>query len=134
MKLIKVYDNESNESGWAFLNAKGQLILNNSFENYLINTHLIIDEHNVIQPKETYQLNRLLQQEEQQAELIKERQQLKKLNSYVGERVIQAGITGVVTGVNKDSKRLIIKLGNDTKEWNIPTTEHHLAQNSHISP
>ena len=77
--------------------------------------------------EEAYQLNWLLQQEEQQAELIKERQQLKKLNSYVGERVIQAGITGVVTGVNKDSKRLIVKLGNDIKEWNIPTTEHHLA-------
>lgn len=127
MKLIKVFDNESTESGWAYLNNKGQLILNNSFEKYLINTHLIIDEHNVIQPKETRQLNRLLRQEEQQAELIKERQQVARLNSYVGEAVMQAGIKGVVTGVNKDSKRLIVKIGNDTKEWNIPTVEHHLA-------
>lgn len=127
MKLIKVFDDTNNESGWAYLNNKGQLILNNSFEKYLINTHLIIDEHNVIQPKETHQLNRLLRKEALQAEMIKERQQAAKLNSYVGEAVIQASIKGVVTGVNKDSKRLIIKIGNETKEWNIPTVEHHLA-------
>lgn len=126
MKLIKVFDNENHESGWAYLNYRGQLILNNSFEHYLINTHLIIDENNVIQPKETRQLNRLLLQEEQQAELIKERQQLAKLNSYVGKAVMQAGIKGVVTGVNKDSYRLIVKIGNETKEWNIPTVKHHL--------
>lgn len=127
MKFIKVFDNESTESGWAYLNAKGQLILNNSFEKYLINTHLIIDEHNVIQPKETRQLNQLLRKEEQQAELIRERQQVAKLENYVGEAVMQAGIKGVVTGVNKDSKRLIVEIGNETKEWNIPTVEHHLA-------
>lgn len=126
MKLIKVFDNENHESGWAYLNCRGQLILNNSFEHYLINTHLIIDENNVIQPKETYQLNELLEQEADQAELIKERQQLAKLNSYVGKAVMQAGIKGVVTGVNKNNYRLIVKIGNETKEWNIPTVKHHL--------
>lgn len=127
MKLIKVFDDTNNESGWARLNSRGQLILDNSFDGYLINTHLIIDDNNVIQPKETHQLNRLLRQEALQAEMIKERQQLDKLNSYVGKVVTQAGIKGVVTDVNKDSKRLIVKIGNDTKEWNIPTVEHHLA-------
>lgn len=127
MKFIKVFDDTNNESGWARLNARDQLILNNSFDGYLINTHLIIDDNNVIQPKETHQLNQLLRQEALQAEMIEERQQLDKLNSYTGTIVIQAGIKGVVTGVNKDSKRLIVKIGNDTKEWSIPTVEHHLA-------
>lgn len=126
MELIKVFDNENHESGWAYLNLQGQLILNNNFKNYPTNTRLFIDENNVIQPNETRQLNRLLLQEEDQAELIKERQRLAKLESYVGKAVMQAGIKGVVTGVNKDSYRLIVKIGNETKEWNIPTTEHHL--------
>ena len=126
MKLIKVFDDDNHESGWAYLNSRGQLILDNSFDGYPINTHLIIDDNNVIQPIETHQLNRLLRQEVQQAKLIKERQQLDKLNSYIGKAVMQAGIKGVVTGVNKDSKRLIVKIGNDIKEWNIPTVKHHL--------
>lgn len=126
MKLIKVFDNENHESGWAYLNYQGQLILNNNFENYPENIRLIVDDNNVIQPDETRQLNELLEQEAEQAELIKERQQLAKLESYVGEAVMQACIKGVVTGVNKDSYRLIVKIGNETKEWNIPTTEHHL--------
>lgn len=126
MKLIKVFDNENHESGWAYLNYQGQLILNNNFENYPENIRLIVDDNNVIQPDETYQLNELIEQEAEQAELIKKRQQLAKLERYVGKAVMQAGIKGVVTGVNKDSYRLIIKIGNETKEWNIPTTEHHL--------
>lgn len=126
MKLIKVFDNENHESGWAYLNVRGQLILNNNFENYPENIRLIVDDNNVIQPDETYQLNQLLEQEAEQAELIKERQQLAKLESYVGKEVMQASSKGAVTGVNKDSYRLIVKIGNETKEWNIPTVEHHL--------
>ena len=126
MKFIKVFDDVNHESGWAFLNATGHLILNSDMEGYPSNTRLIIDEHNVIQPGETYQLNQLLDQEAQQAELIKECQQLAKLNSYVGKAVAQASTKGVVMGVNKNAKRLIVKIGNETKEWNIPTVEHHL--------
>lgn len=126
MKLIKVFDNENHENGWAYLNYQGQLILNNNFENYPENIRLIVDDNNVIQPDETRQLNELLEQEAEQAELIKKRQQLAKLESYVGKAVMQAGIKGVVTGVNKDSYRLIVKIGNDNKEWNIPTVKHHL--------
>ena len=126
MKLIKVFDNENHESGWAYLNYRGQLILNNNFENYPENIRLIVDDNNVIQPDETRQLNELLEQEEQQAELIKKRQHLAKLESYVGKEVMQASIKGMVTGVNKDSYRLIVKIGNETKEWNIPTVKHHL--------
>lgn len=126
MKLIKVFDNESHESGWAYLNYQGQLILNNNFENYPENIRLIVNDNNVIQPEETRQLNELLEQEADQAELIKERQQLAKLESYVGKEVMQAGTKGVVTGINKDSYRLIVKIGNETKEWNIPTVKHHL--------
>lgn len=126
MKLIKVFDNENHENGWAYLNYQGQLILNNNFENYPENIRLIVDDNNVIQPDETRQLNELLEQEAEQAELIKKRQQLAKLESYVGKAVMQAGIKGVVTGVNKDSYLLIVKIGNDNKEWNIPTVKHHL--------
>ena len=126
MKLIKVFDNENHESGWAYLNYQGQLILNNNFENYPDNIRLIVDDNNVIQPDETRQLNELLEQEAEQAELIKERQHLAKLESYVGKKVMQADTKGVVTGVNKDSYRLIVKIGNKTKEWNIPTVKHHL--------
>lgn len=126
MKLIKVFDNENHESGWAYLNSQGQLILNNSFEHYPENIRLIIDDNNVIQPDETYQLNQLLEQETEQVELIKERQHLAKLDSYVGKEVMQADTKGVVTGVNKDSYRLIVKIGNEVKEWNIPTVKHHL--------
>lgn len=126
MKLIKVFDNENHESGWAYLNLQGQLILNNNFENYPENIRLIVDDNNVIQPDETYQLNELLEQEADQAELIKKRQQLAKLESYVDKEVMQAGTKGVVTGINKDSYRLIVKIGNETKEWNIPTVKHHL--------
>ena len=126
MKLIKVFDNENHESGWAYLNYRGQLILNNNFENYPENIRLIVDDNNVIQPDETRQLNELLEQEADQAELIKKRQHIAKLESYVGKEVMQADIKGVVTGVNKDSYRLIVKIGNETKEWNIPTVKHHL--------
>lgn len=126
MKLIKVFDNETHESGWAYLNVRGQLILNNNFENYPENIRLIVDDNNVIQPEETRQLNELLEQEAEQAELIKKRQHLTKLESYVGKEVMQADIKGVVTGVNKDSYRLIVKIGNEVKEWNIPTVKHHL--------
>ena len=84
------------------------------------------NENHVIQPDKTRQLNELLEQEADQTELIKERQKLTKLENYVGDAVMQAGIKGVVTGVNKDSYRLIVKIGNETKEWNIPTTKHHL--------
>ena len=111
MKLIKVFDNENHESGWAYLNYQGQLILNNNFENYPENIRLIVDDNNVIQPDETRQLNELLEQEADQAELIKKRQQLAKLESYVGKKVMQAGTKGVVTGINKDSYRLIVKIG-----------------------
>ena len=126
MKLIKVSDNENHESGWAYLNYQGQLILNNNFENYPENIRLIVDDNNVIQPDETRQLNELIEQEAEQAELIKERQRLAKLERYVGKAVMQAGIKGVVTGINKDSYRLIVKIGNEVKEWNLPTVKHHL--------
>ena len=126
MKLIKVFDNENHESGWAYLNLQGQLILNNNFENYPENIRLIVDDNNVIQPNETRQLNKLLKQEAEQTELIKERQRLTKLESYVGKEVMQAGIKGMVASINKDSYRLIVKIGNEVKEWNIPTVKHHL--------
>lgn len=126
MKFIKVSDNENHESGWAYLNSQGQLILNNSFEHYPNNTCLIVDDNNVIQPEETRQLNQLLEQEAEQAELIKEHHKLAKLDSYVGKEIMQAGIKGIVAGINKNSYRLIVKIDNKVKEWNIPTVKHHL--------
>ena len=114
-EFIKVRDAEAMESGWAYYNEQGQLILDNEFENIPCGSIIKVDDNrNIIDS------NPVVENE------VKLDTRIEQLKSLVGHKVKAKAGEGEIVGVDEFSIRAEVKIGDEIKHWNLPTVLDHL--------
>lgn len=115
VEFIKVRDAKAMESGWAYYNEQGQLILDNEFENIPCGSVIKADDdRNIID------FTPVVEDE------VKPDTRLDQLKSLVGRKVEAKAGEGEIIGVDEFSIRAEVKIGDEIKHWNLPTVLDHL--------
>ena len=114
VEFIKVRDAKATETGWAYYNEQGQLILDNEFENIPCGSILKLDDNRNIVDFEVIKSE------------VKSDTRIEQLKFLVGRKVKAKAGEGEIVGVDEFSIRAEVKIGDDVKHWNLPTVLDHL--------
>lgn len=113
-EYIKVRDAKATETGWAYYNEQGQLILDNEFEKIPCGSIIKLDDdHNIVDFE-------VVKSE------VKPDTRIDQLKSLVGRKVKAKAGEGEIIGVDEFSIRAEVKIGDEIKHWNLPTVLDHL--------
>ena len=113
-EYIKVRDPRARETGWAYYNEQGQLILDNKFEKIPCGSIIRVDDNRNIVDFEVVKNE------------VKPDIRLEQLKPLVGRKVKSKAGEGEIVGVDEFSIRAKVKFDNDIKHWNLPTVLDHL--------
>lgn len=115
VEFIKVRNAKAMESGWAYYNEQGQLILDNEFENIPCGSVIKIDDdRNIVDFEPTVE------------DEVKSDNRIDQLKALVGRKVQAKVGEGEIIGVDDFSIRAKVKFSNEIKHWNLPTVLDHL--------
>ena len=115
VEFIKVRDAKAMESGWAYYNEQGQLILDNEFKSITCGSIIKVDDNRNIVDFEP-----VVEDE------VKPDNRIDQLKALVGRKVEAKAGEGKIVGVDEFSIRAEVKFGNEIKYWNLPTVLDHL--------
>lgn len=115
VEFIKVRDTKATETGWAYYNEQGQLILDNDFENIPCGSILKLDDdRNIVDFKPAVE------------DEVKPDNRIEQLKSLVGLKVKAKAGEGEIIGTDEFSIRAKVKIGDEIKHWPLPTVLDHL--------
>ena len=115
VEFIKVRDAKATETGWAYYNEQGQLILDNEFENIPCGSVIKVDDdRNIVDFKPAVE------------DEVKPDNRIEQLKSLVSLKVKAKAGEGEIVGVDEFSIRVEVKFGDEVKHWNLPTVLDHL--------
>lgn len=114
-EYIKVRDAQESETGWAYYNEQGQLILDNEFENIPCGSVIKVDDdRNIVDFEPTVE------------DEVKSDNRIDQLKALVGRKVEAKAGEGEIVGVDEFSIRAEVKIGDEIKRWPLPTLLDHL--------
>lgn len=113
VEFIKVRD--AMESGWAYYNEQGQLILDNEFENIPCGSVIKVDDN-----------RNIIDFEPAVEDEAKSDTRIDQLKALVGRKVEAEAGEGEIVGVDEFSIRAEVKIGDGIKHWPLPTVLDHL--------
>lgn len=116
VEYIKVRDAQEGETGWAYYDEDGKVVLDNEFERIPCGSVIKVDDNrNIIDFEPTVE------------DEVKSDNRIDQLKSLVGRKVkVKAG-EGEIVGVDDFSIRAEVKIGDEIKHWSLPTVLDHLS-------
>lgn len=115
VEFIKVRDAKAMESGWAYYNEQGQLILDNEFENIPCGSVIKVDDdRNIVDFEPTVE------------DEVESDNRIDQLKALVGRKVKAKAGEGEIVGIDEFSIRAEVKFGDEIKNWPLPTVLDNL--------
>lgn len=126
-EYIKVRDAQEGETGWAYYDENGKVVLDNEFERIPCGSTLTLaeDEYTIISFTPNPVQAMITEMESDMAKT--KRIELADLHELVGHKVKSNLGTGIIKDIDDSSLRAVVEFeDNTTKHWNLTTIKEHL--------